>query len=197
MTRRRHDGHAEANKTFYKIMTSAAPVATLPVFDPGYPITAAAAKATACKRRVIEIHVPSTASSGCADCYPNAEVNACAGSFAGSTLFEHHCRVPAASTSKPKCETFKHAVEVYYKPAGAAEFGKMPLDPTPLLYRGVKGTDGCRVYAKHLGQIWDTAEVYPNVVPPASGTDIYRVLSLPTFDGALIDSVIFIEFERQ
>jgi hypothetical protein len=65
------------------------------------------------------------------------------------------------------------------------------------VYRGVKGTDGCPVYAKHLGQIWDTAEAYPNVVPPASGTDVYRVLSLPTFDGAVIDSVIFIEFERQ
>ena len=43
----------------------------------------------------------------------------------------------------------------------------------------------------------DTAEVFPNVVPPASGMDVYRVLSLPTYKGALVDTVIFIEFERR
>jgi hypothetical protein len=186
-----------ANKTFYKITTSAPIVATLPVFDSGYPITAAAANAMACKRRVIDIVVPSSASSGCADCYPNAEVNVCAGSFSGSVLFEHHCRVPSQSTSATKCKTFKHPVEVYKKASGAAEFDKTPLQPTPLLYRGVKGSDGCRAYAKHLGQIWDTAEAYPNVVPPTSGTDVYRVLSNPAFDGATVDSVVFVEFERQ
>ena len=55
---------------------------------------------------------------------------------------------------------------------------------------------GCRVAAQNLGQIHDTAEVYPNVTPPKNGTDIYRVLTLPKYKGALVDSVIFIEYEK-
>lgn len=185
----------EANKTFYMVTDSAAPVTTQPVMDPGYPISAAAAKTKTCKRRVVEIRVPSTASSGCADCYPNAEINACAGSFSGSVLFEDHCRVPAHSTAEATCKTFNHPVEVYLKKSGQAEFNKVPI--SHFLYKGFVDVNGCRVAAKNLGQIYDTAEAYPNVVPPASGMDVYRVLSLPTYQGALIDTVIFVEFERR
>ena len=42
-----------------------------------------------------------------------------------------------------------------------------------------------------------SAEVWSNVLPPASGMDVYRVLSLPTYQGALVPTVIFVEFEKQ
>src|SRR5512144_360856 len=111
------------NKTFYLVTDSAAPVTTDPVMDPGYPITAAAAKTKTCKRRVVEIRVPSNTSSGCANCYPNAEIHACAGSFSGSKTFEEHCKVPTTSTPEATCKTFSHRVEVYKKKSGDAEFG--------------------------------------------------------------------------
>ena len=185
----------EANKTFYKYTDSAAPVITQPVMDPGYVITAAAAKLKTCKRRVVEIRVPSTTSSGCATCYPNAEINACAGSFSGSKEFEEHCRVPGSSTAEATCKTFNHPVEVYVKKSGETEFNKIAI--SHFLYKGFVDSSGCRVAGKNLGQIHDTAEVWPNVVPPTSGMDVYRVLSLPTYKGALVDTVIFVEFERR
>jgi hypothetical protein len=185
----------EANKAFYMVTDSAAPVTTQPVMDPGYPITATAAKSKTCKRRVVEIRVPSNTSSGCANCYPNAEIHACAGQFSGSKAFEEHCRVPTSSTSETNCKTFSHAVEVYRKKSGETEFSKIPI--STFLYKGFVDVNGCRVAAKHLGQIHDTAEVYPNVLPPASGMDVYRVLSLPNYKGALVDTVIFVEFEKQ
>ena len=33
------------------------------------------------------------------------------------------------------------------------------------------------------------------VLPPATGMDVYRVLTRPSYKGALIDSVIFVEYE--
>ena len=183
----------EANKAFYKVTDSATPVTTDPVMDPGYPITAAAAKAKQCKRRMVEIRVPSTTSSGCANCYPNAEIHVCAGQFSGSKSFEEHCRVPTTSTAEATCKTFNHAVEVYRKKSGEADFSKTPI--ATYVYKGFVDVNGCRVAGKHLGQIHDTAEVWPNVTPPASGMDVYRVLSLPNYKGALVDSVIFVEFE--
>ena len=185
----------EANKDSYLVTDSATPVTTQPQMDPGYPITATAAKAKQCKRRVVEIRVPSTASSGCANCYPNAEISTCAGSFSGSVLFEHHCRVPAPSTPEATCKTFNHPVEVYLKKSGETEFNRVAI--SNFLYKGFVDVNGCRVGAKNHGQIWDTAESYANVLPPASGMDVYRVLSLPTYKGALVDTVIFIEFERR
>jgi hypothetical protein len=186
----------EANKTFYKVTDSTAPVITQPQMDPGYPITATAAKTKTCKRRVVEIRVPSTTSSGCATCYPNAEINACAGSFSGSKEFEEHCRVPTSSTAEATCKTFNHPVEVYLKKSGETEFNKVSI--SHFLYnKGFVDVNGCRVAAKNLGQIYDTAEVWPNVLPPASGTDVYRVLSLPTYKGALVDTVIFVEFNSK
>jgi len=183
-----------ANDAFYKQTTGAAPVTTLPVIDSGA-MSAAEAKLKACKRRVIEIRVPSTASSGCGDkCYPNAEIHACAGAFPGSKEFEEHCRVPVSSTNSTKCKTFRHAVEVYKKPSGATEFNKTPVKS--FLYKGFIDASGCRVAAKNLGQIHDTSEVYPLVTPPTSGMDVYRVLSLPNFDGALVDTVVVVEFEK-
>ena len=185
----------EANKTFYMVTDTATPVTTDPLMDPGYPITAAAFKSKACKRRVVEIRVPSTTSSGCANCYPNAEISACAGSFAGSKYWEDHCRVPASSTTEPTCKTFTHSVEVYLKKSGESEFSKVPI--SQFLYRGFVDANGCRVAAKNRGQIYDTAEAWPNVLPPASGMDVYRVLSLPTYKGALVPTVVFVEFEKQ
>jgi len=183
------------NKTFYLVNDNVAPVTTPPLMDPGYPITQAAAKAKECKRRAIDIQVPSNTSSGCTNCYPNAEIHACAGQFASSKLFEDHCRVPASSTSQANCKTFSHTVEVYKKKSGDAEFDKTPI--ATFVYRGFVDANGCRVAAKYLGQIHDTAEVFPNVTPPASGADVYRVLSLPTYKGALVDTVIFVEFEQR
>lgn len=185
----------EANKAFYQYTDSAAPVTTPPLMDPGYPITAAAAKAKECKRRVVEIRVPSSTSSGCATCYPNAEISVCAGQFSGSKEFEEHCRVPVSSTTEANCKTFSHAVDVYLKKSGEAEFKKTAI--ASWRYKGFMDASGCRVAAKNKGQIWDTSEAYPNVLPPASGTDVYRVLSLPMYKGALVDSVIFIEYERR
>jgi len=180
------------NKTFYLVNDNVAPVTTPPLMDPGYPITQAAAKAKECKRRIIDIQVPSNTSSGCAKCYPNAEINACAGPFANSKLFEHHCRVPASSTSPATCKTFNHTVEVYKKKSGDAAFDKTPI--ATFVYRGYGDATGCVVSAKHPPQIYDTAEVYPNVTAPASGIDVYRILSLPTYKGALVDTVVFVEF---
>ena len=185
----------EANKSFYKYTDSAAPVTTDPVMDPGYPITAAAAKSKTCKRRVVEIRVPSTTTSGCDTCYMNAEIHACAGSFSGSTTFEEHCKVPSSSTTEATCKTFNHPVEVYLKKAGETEFNKVAI--SHFLYKGFVDVNGCRVAGKNQGQIHDTAEVWPNVYKPNSGTDVYRVLTLPTYKGMLVDSVIFVEFERK
>jgi hypothetical protein len=96
--------------------------------------------------------------------------------------------------SEADCKTFRHDVEVFKKAAGQAEFAKDPI--ARFTYRGFVDSTGCRVAAKHLGQIHDTAEVWPNVVPPASGTDIYRVTSLPKFKGNVLGTVIFVEFEK-
>jgi hypothetical protein len=184
------------NKTFYLVNDNVAPVTTPPVLDPGYPITQAAAKAKECKRRVIDVQVPSTTSSGCPRCYPNAEISVCAGQFAGSKLFEHHCRVPTSSTPEATCKKFSHAVEVYKKKSGDAEFDKTPL--ATYVWRGVVDASGCRVLAKVGGNsTYDTSEAYANVLPPASGTDVYRILSLPTYKGALVDTVVFVEFEER
>jgi hypothetical protein len=184
----------EPGKAFYKYTVTAAPVTTPPKFESGA-LSVVQAQAMGCKRRVIEVRVPSNASSGCADCYPNAEIHVCAGSFSGSKEFEEHCRVPQSSTASSTCKTFKHSVEVYKKASGSGAF-----NPTALryfTYRGFIDSSGCRVAAKHLGQIHDTAEVYPNVTPPGSGMDVYRVTSLPEYQDELLDTVIFIEFEKR
>ena len=183
----------QAGKAFYKATDSTAPVTTAPVFESGAPVTVAEANTIGCNRRVIEIRVPSTTSSGCANCYPNAEIHACAGSFAGSKVFEEYCRVPTSSTSEANCKTFKHEVEVFKKVSGQTKFGLTPLKT--FVYRGAIDSSGCRVAAKNLGQIHDTAEVFPNLLPPATGMDVYRVLTRPSYQGALIDSVIFVEYE--
>jgi hypothetical protein len=184
----------KAGKAFYEDTVRGQPVTTQPVVQNGS-ISVAEAKAKACTRRVIEIHVPSTASSGCPDCYPNAEIHVCAAKFAGSKDFEEHCHVPVSSTSAADCKTFSHPVEVYKKPNGAKSFNLTALKT--FHYRGFMDSTGCRVAAKNLGQIHDTAEVYANVTPPKSGTDIYRVLTLPRYKDALLESVIFIEFEKR
>ena len=184
----------ETGKAFYKSTVADAPVTTAPTGDVNS-ITAAQAKLMACTRRVIEIRVPSTASSGCADCYPNAEIHACAGSFAGSKDFEEHCRVPVSATPLADCKTFTHPVSVFKKAAGAANFNPVALKN--FNYKGFVDASGCRVAGKNLGQIHDTAEVYANVTPPATGMDVYRVLTLPKYKDALVDSVIFIEFEKR
>jgi hypothetical protein len=116
----------EAGKAFYKSTVDDAPVTTPPTGDVNT-ITAAQAKLMACTRRVIEVRVPSTTSSGCADCYPNAEIHVCAGSFSGSKEFEEHCRVPVSSTPLADCKTFTHQVSVYKKAAGATNFNPIAL----------------------------------------------------------------------
>jgi len=184
----------ESGKAFYKSTVDDAPVTTPPTGDVNS-MTAAEAKLMACTRRVIEIRVPSTTSSGCAECYPNAEINVCAGSFTGSKEFEEHCRVPATATSLADCKTFTHQVAVYKKAAGATNFNLTAL--RNFNYKGFVDATGCRVAGQHLGQIHDTAEAYPNVTPPASGMDVYRVLSLPKYKGALVDTVVFIEFDKR
>lgn len=184
----------KAGKAEYEETLNAAPVTTLPVVENGA-ITQAEAKAKSCKRRVIEVRVPSTTSSGCADCYPNAEIHVCAGNFSGSKSFEEHCRVPVSSTPEKDCKTFSHNVEVYKKASGAKSFNRTALKT--FHYKGFMDSSGCRVAAQNLGQIHDTAEVYPNVTPPSSGTDVYRILTLPNYKGALLESVIFIEYEKK
>lgn len=181
------------NQMSYIATVSAPPVTTLPKSESGA-MTAAQAKASGCTRRVIEVRVPASTSSGCTDCYPNAEINVCAASFSDSTLFEHHCHVPKASLTKADCTTFRHDIEVYRKQSGATQW-----DPNPVatyVYRGFVDASGCRVAATHQGGIHDTAEVWPNVLPPSSGTDVYRVTSLPKFRGNLLDTVIFVEFGK-
>ena len=182
----------EAGKAFYTATDNDAPVTTPPLVQGGA-ISVAESKAKSCNRRVIEVRVPSTTSSGCANCYAQAEINVCVGSFSGSKEFEEHCRVPVSSTSETDCKTFSHNVEVFWKPSGAANFTLTPLKT--FVYKGFKDSTGCRVAAKYLGQIHDTAEVYPTVNPPASGMDVYRVLSLPRYKGNLLDTVIFVEYE--
>ncbi len=184
----------EAGKAFYKSTVDNAPVTTAPTGDVNT-ITAAQAKLMACTRRVIEIRVPSTTSSGCADCYDNAEINVCAGPFSGDKEFEEHCRVPASSTPLADCKTFTHQVQVYYKPAGSTTFNLTPL--RNFNYKGFVDATGCRVAGKYLGQIHDTAEAYAWVTAPTSGMDVYRVLSLPNYKGSLLDTVVFIEFEKK
>ena len=184
----------QANKTFYEETVSAAPVTTMPQFESGA-MTVMQAKAAACTRRVIELRVPSTASSGCRECYPNAEIAVGAGDFANSKEFEEHFHVPKSSVSEADCKTFKHQIEVFRKPPGATEFGKDPI--RRWVYRGFMDSTGCRVAAKNMGQIWDTAEVFANVTPPSSGTDVYRITSLPKFKGAVLDTVFVVEFEKQ
>ena len=184
----------QAGKAFYKEAVSARPTTTQPLVEGGS-ISKAQAQSMACTRRVIELRVPSNASSGCPECYPNAEIHVCAGSFTGSTSFEEHCRVPASGTPEAECKTFDHRIEVYKKASGAKSFNLTALKT--FRYRGFVDANGCRVAAQNLGQIHDTAEVYPNVTPPKTGTDVYRVLTLPKYKGALVDSVMFVEFERQ
>lgn len=183
-----------AGTAFYKTTESTAPTTTLPIIDSGT-MTAAEAKLKACKRRVIEIRVPATASSGCATCSTSAEIHVCAGSFTGSKTFEEHCKVPTSSTSSTNCKTFNHAVEVFKKPSGQTKF--TATVPGTFVYKGFIDNTGCRVAAKYLGQLHDTAEVYANVAPPASGTDVYRALTLPNFKWSLLDTVLFIEFEKR
>jgi len=101
----------------------------------------------------------------------------------------------AGITAEPTCKTFTHSVEVYLKKSGESEFNKVPI--SQFLYKGFVDANGCRVAAKNQGQIYDTAEAWPNVIPPASGMDVYRVLSLPTYKGALVPTVIFVEFEKR
>ena len=184
----------QAGKSFYKETVSTTPVTTPPQFESGA-LSVAQAKAASCTRRVIELRVPASTSSGCSDCYPNAEISVGAGTFANSKEFEEYFHVPKSSVSKADCETFKHQIEVFRKPSGATEFEKTPI--RTWVYRGFVDSSGCRVAAKNQGQIWDTAEVFANVTPPASGTDVYRVTSLPKFKGAVLDTVIVVEFEKQ
>lgn len=182
------------NKSFYEETVSTALVTTPPQFESGA-LSVTQAKAASCTRRVIELRVPASASSSCSDCYPNAEINVGAGSFASSKEFEEYFHVPKSSVSKADCETFKHQIEVFRKPSGAAEFEKTPI--RTWVYRGFVDSSGCRVAAKSQGQIWDTAEVFANVTPPSSGTDVYRITRLPKFKGAVLDTVVVVEFEKQ
>jgi len=147
----------------------------------------------ACTRRIIEIRVPASTSSGCADCYPNAEIHACAGYFPGSKVFEEICRVPVSGTSEAKCKTFNHKVDVYKRPAGSTSYGDKPVKS--FVYKGFMENGMCRVAAKNLGQIHDTSEVYGYLLPPASGTDRYRVLSYPVYDGNILSTEISVHFE--
>ena len=183
----------EADKAFYKSTVDDAPVTTAPTGDVNT-ITAAQAKLMACTRRVIEIRVPSTASSGCGDCADFAEIHVCAGDFSGSKTFEEHCRVPVSSTPAADCKTFNHPITVYKKASGSQAF--VATKPGTFVYKGFIDSSGCRVAGKYLGQIHDTAEVFANVTVPTSGTDVYRVLSLPKYKGALLDTVVVVEFEK-
>lgn len=183
----------EAGKAFYKSTVDDAPVTTAPTGDVNT-ITAAQAKLMACTRRVIEIRVPSTASSGCSDCADFAEIHVCAGDFSGSKTFEEHCRVPISSTPAADCKTFNHPITVYKKASGSQVF--VATKPGTFVYKGFIDSSGCRVAGKYLGQIHDTAEVFANVIVPTSGMDVYRVLSLPKYKGALLDTVVVVEFEK-
>lgn len=176
----------EPGKKFYIVTTSAAPANSTSPYG--------SVAQMPCKRRVIEVRVPSNTSSGCANCYPNAEIHTCAGDFANDKLFEEHCHVPKSSVGETTCKTFSHNVEVYKKPAGTSSFGTKALKT--LRYKGFIDSSGCRVAATYLGQIHDTAESYANVTPPAAGMDVYRVLSLPRFDGSFVPTVLFIEYEE-
>ena len=103
--------------------------------------------------------------------------------------------MPTSTTNSANCTTFQHAIEVFKKSSGQTKYTATVLGT--FVYKGFIENSSCRVAAKYLGQIHDTAEVYPNVTPPASGTDVYRVLSLPNYKGALLDTVLFIEFEKK
>jgi len=105
----------QAGKSFYKETVSTTPVTTPPQFESGA-LSVAQAKAASCTRRVIELRVPASTSSGCSDCYPNAEISVGAGTFANSKEFEEYFHVPKSSVSKADCETFKHQIEVFRKP---------------------------------------------------------------------------------
>lgn len=148
----------------------------------------------ACKRRIIEVRVPYYASSGCVGCYNFAEIHACAGPFSGSKSFEEICRVPLGGTSEAICKTFSHKIDVYKKPAGASTFGDKPI--RSYVYKGSMFNGQCRVAAQYLGQVHDTSEVYASVYPPGSGTDVYRILSYPVFNGSVLSTVVGIEFEH-
>lgn len=147
----------------------------------------------ACKRRIIEIRVPSTTSSGCANCYSFAEIHACAGYFPGSKSFEEICRVPTSGTPEATCKTFNHKVDVYKKAAGTTAFNPLPV--RSYVYKGYIENGVCRVAAQYLGQVHDTSEVYASVIPPASGTDVYRVLSYPVYEGNVLSTQLSVGFE--
>jgi len=179
-----------ANKKFYKSTINAGtipPTKTHALYQTGY--------GSGCVRWVVEIVVPSTASSGCTNCYDFAEILLGAGAFSPySTKHEVHFYRPKPSTNKMFCESYKHRVTVYKKLSGSAKFNPNPVKS---YYYAGRHEDGvCKVYhAISGGIVHDTSEIYGAILIPDSGTNYYRVVHLLEIDGKYHDSVTVVEFE--
>lgn len=178
------------NKAEYKQLVTAQPQVTYS------PLTPKVAVGTigGCRRVAIDIVVPSTASSGCANCYTFAEAHMGAADIPNGKTFEEDFEVPKTSTAADVCKTFRHAVEVYQKLAGTTAFVKTSYR---FDYRGRYENGQCRVYAYSPGttQIHDTTEVFPGVNVPASGTNTYRILSDLSYQGVHVQPRIVVHFE--
>lgn len=145
-----------------------------------------------CTRSVVDVVVPSNASSGCNDCYAWAEISMGAAQFTSSKSWENHFYTMKESVAEAYCKSYRHQISVYRKKNGAAKFG---ASLKFFDYRGRWENNKCRVYALNQGTIHDTTEVYAPVTPPSSGTDVYRVVHLLQIDGANKNSITVVEFE--
>lgn len=183
----------QPNKSFYKSTINAQnvlPTTLYSMYD--LPISGFGG----CTRWVIDVEVPENTSSGCSNCYDWAEIMIGADSFVpDSTQFEEYFYRPKSSVSKAFCESYKHYVSVYKKPAGYSAFMTTPLKN--YYYRGHYENGMCRVYHDLGGGIvHDTSEIFGSIIPPSSGMDTYRIVHSLQIDGSYRNSVLVVEFEE-
>lgn len=148
-----------------------------------------------CKRWVVEMVVPSSASSGCSECYDWAEILMGASQFRGSTKFEKYFYRPTSNTPTVQCNSYRHKIAVYTKLNGAEKFN---AKPSQYYYFVGRIKDGqCRVYHDQGGGvIHNTSEVFGIIQIPGSGTNYYRVMHHLEYGGSLMDTVTVVEFEE-
>ena len=158
--------------------------------------TVAPAKVTAwgaCPRWVLDIVVPSTASSGCRDCYPAPELHMGAAPFYGHELSEGFA-VPDESAGKEFCESYRHTIDMFVKHPGDAQF--KPLSAYgKLVYLGHWEDDQCRVWANKGGTVHDTSEILALAIP-GSGENVYRIVHALEVDDAHRDWRFKVHFEE-
>jgi hypothetical protein len=166
-------------------------IETLTINTPVPPFTYPPPQCPAWKFDVVLPHnaTPNPNDCGSNGCYPWAEINAGATQFSGSTTVDGGFSVPSNAGGETHCESFKNWMALYKKAAGASAFVLVKT----INYRGHWLNNACVVKA-------GLNEYYPNdlaaPLPPASGTDTYRILTTAIVDGSYRSLRVKVDYEK-